>query len=188
MNTETKNKLMQKTKEHFALSGFEGSSIRQIASSCNVSTSVIYHYWKTQEEMLDSIFEEARKQLGVKRKLLKPVSKPKDLLKQRIEFQFDNSLDVVFILKYYAHFRSKFVKNSEGFVPKEAYTHILEVLKYGVSVGEFKDKDLTTQAKVITHAINGFVLEYFPQIPKGKAKSKLVNEITNFIYRAIIKT
>lgn len=187
MKTSTKIKLKNQIKKDFALGGIDNINIRKVASEVGTSTSIIYHYFDSQNQLLKEVFDDTKKQLGLKRKTLKTKTSTKLKLKQRILFQFKNAEDVVFILKYYTHFRKNFSKNNMGYVPKEAYTHILEVLKYGVKQGEFKNVKLQSQAKMITHCINGFVLEYYPKTPKDKALKVLATDITNFIYRAIIK-
>jgi AcrR family transcriptional regulator len=187
MSEKTKTIIKNTAKKEFSLGGIDQVSVRHIAEKCNISSSVIYHYWKSQDNLLKEIFTETRKNLGVKRKKLIVVIEPKSMLRQRVDFQFDNAVDVVFILKYYTHYRSTFKKNAEGYVPKKSYAHIVEVLESGVEIGEFANIELAKQAKIITHAINGFLLEYYPKIPKGSEKKLLVDDITNFIYRAILK-
>jgi hypothetical protein len=107
------------------------------------------------------------------------------MLKQRIEFQIDNQEAIVAVLKYYLAYRKKFKKFKNGFVPDKSALHIEEVLKYGLVTKEFIVDNLEDDAKVITHAINGFLLEYYPHVPKGKEKDELVCRIYQFLIRAL---
>jgi hypothetical protein len=40
-------------------------------------------------------------------------------------------------------------------------------------------------AKIMAHAINGFLLEYFPDTPKGKELNSLVSSLTEFLNRSM---
>ena len=187
MTKSTKQKITKDVIKTFSERGYGCVSMRTIATDLGISQSVIYHYFDSKDTMLNEIFETTRKSLGKKRKKLPNIKNTKKLLKQRVNFQFDNAQEVIFILKYYTQFRSNFKKNKQGYVPELAYEHIKEVLEHGVKSNEFKEVDIDMQAKIITHAINGFILEYYPKIPSKKNRKKIVNEITEFIYRGIKK-
>jgi hypothetical protein len=107
------------------------------------------------------------------------------MLKQRIGFQIDNQEEVVAVLKYYLAYRNNFKKFKNGYVPDKSALHIEEVLREGVSRNEFIIKNLEDDAKVITHAINGFLLEYYPHTPKGAERQQLINRIFNFLIRGL---
>lgn len=181
-----KQKIVNQTKKDFAEYGYEGVSLRNLAKELNIAQSSVYNHFSSKDQMLTEIFEQTRKDLGNYRKQPEDFDTTYSLLKNRIDFQFKHATDITFILKYYFHFRKNFDKNGNGFVPKTAYTHIKEVLEEGIARKEIKKvKNIEEDAKVITHAVNGFVMEYYPNVPKGKEKEKLVTEITDFIYRAL---
>lgn len=187
MSNNTKENIIRNVKKLFTIGGYDAVSIRDVARETGVSPSVIYYYYKDKDTMLEEIFEHIRKDLGEKRGKLPKAKNVREMLSQRIDFQFEQAEDVIYILKYYTHFRKKFRKNEKGYVPIQAYIHIKEVLERGVKDGAFVNKDIDIQAKVITHAVNGFVLEYYPRIPSKKDRKKLVKDISAFIYRAIKK-
>jgi hypothetical protein len=109
------------------------------------------------------------------------------MLKQRIHFQLDNQEAIVAVLKYYLAFRQTFPKHKAGFIPDKSALHIEEVLKYGLETKEFVVADLELDAKVITHAINGFLLEFFPHTPTQSERETIVTNLYSFISRAISK-
>lgn len=187
MKTNTKTKIINNVKSTFAQKGYEAVSIRSIAKELGLSQSVIYHYFESKDKMLYNIFEEVKTDLGKKRKNLVKPNNTQEMLIQRINFQLDNATDVLYILKFYAHFRDSFSKNAQGYIPMTAYKHTKEILNFGVEKKEFANKEIVEQSKVIAHAINGFVLEYYPHIPTGQERNNLVNGISNFIYRGILK-
>ena len=186
MTQETRAHILEHAKRQFALTGYAMLSMRNVASDTHISPSVIYHYFKDKDELLETIYTETNTNLGISRAALPDVKSAKLMMRQRVEFQIDHSEDVVFVLKYFLYNRKKFSRQQDhGFVPPKAYLHIEEVLHRGVESGEYIQMDVAAEAKVITHAINGFLLEYYPDQPKGSERKKLADGITNFINRSI---
>ncbi len=185
MNTH--DNIIKQAGKIFAKQGYEGVSMSIVANKSKIAKSVIYHYYKDKDMLLKEMFDHINTQLGVKRAHLPDLKTAEAKMRQIIRFQFENAPEVVTILKYYASFRDQFkAQETGGYVPTKAYLHIEEVLTFGVEKGEFQISNIAKDAKVITHAINGFVLEYYPLIPKGEELDTLIEDITNFILRALI--
>ena len=187
MTNNTQEKIIKEAMHLFATVGYESFSMRTLAKRINLSTSVLYHYFESKNDILKAAFEDTKSALGKRRPKLDDKSSLYSDIKSRVEYQLDNALDVTFILKYYLQYRDEFEKNAQGYVPKTAYKHILEVLEKAERNGEIKNLNLIDEAKVRTHAINGFVLEYYPNIPKSEEREKVSNSLTNFIYRSLKK-
>lgn len=186
MTQDTRTHIMEHAKRQFALTGYALLSMRNIAKDTKISPSVIYHYFKDKDELLRVIFDETSHRLGQERAALKVSKDARAMMHERVLFQIDHAEDVVFVLKYYLYNRKKFEKQSDkGYVPSKAYLHIEEVLERGVESGEFIELDIPSEAKVITHAINGYLLEYYPETPTGKEREDLAKTISNFILRSI---
>ncbi len=177
--------IIEKAAGIFARAGIENFSIRKLAKEIPISPSVIYHYFSDEQSLLNAMFDYLNTELGKKRVLLPNVKTASAMLKQRIEFQLDNQEAIVAVLKYYLAFRKTFPKFKNGFVPDKSALHIEEVLKFGMQTNEFHIVNLEDDAKVITHAINGFLLEYFPYTPEGKEKKQLIQRIYSFLIRAL---
>lgn len=188
MANDTQQHIYEAAKHIFAERGYDGLSMRTLAKDAGISLSVIYHHYPDKDILLKHIFDTTNTQLGLERKRLKTTNTMSDALLQRIEFQFKHIEAIVFVLKYYLHYRPSFQKNSTGFVPEKTSLHIEEVLEQGRQTGELRDDiDIVQEAKIITHAINGFLLEYFPANPKGQEKKELVRHLHAFILRSIAK-
>lgn len=185
MKQNTKEIILQKAVHVFALSGYEGFSIRTLAEKIPITPSVIYHHFEDKDALLKDMFDYLNKNLGKKRSELPKVTTASEMLRQRINFQIDNQESIVAVLKYYLAYREKFKRFKNGFVPDKSALHIEEVLRFGMETKEFFVKNLEDDAKVITHAINGFLLEYYPHTPKGKEKNELTDRIFNFLIRAL---
>jgi vacuolar-type H+-ATPase subunit I/STV1 len=132
------------------------------------------------------MYQHINTSLGQARALLPQTATADEMLRQRVAFQIDHAREIVAVLKYYLTYRSAFGYTGHGFVPEKAYEHMREVLARGQGTGEFAINDLDTEAKVMTHAVNGFLLEYHPYSPQGEEKKQLVETITGFLLRALV--
>ena len=185
MSITSKSDILQKTAHLFANKGYDGFSMRTLAQEIPITPSVLYHHFTDKDALLKAMYESLNKELGSKRAALKPEKSAFDMLKQRIAFQIDNQEQIVAVLKYYLAYRNDFKRFKDGFVPDKSALHIEEVLQYGMKTGEFHIVDMESDAKVIAHAINGFLLEYHPYTPTGKEKEELIERISSFLMRAL---
>lgn len=185
MKQDTKQIILQKAVRVFASSGYEGFSIRILAEEIPITPSVIYHHFDDKDTLLKEMFDFLNKNLGAKRSKLPKMVSASSMLRQRIEFQIDNQESIVAVLKYYLAYRKNFNRFKNGFVPDKSALHIEEVLQFGMQTKEFSFTNLEDDAKVMTHAINGFLLEYYPHTPKGKEKKELIERIFSFLLRAL---
>lgn len=183
----TKETIIQEATHVFASNGYDGLSMRLLAKKAKIAPSVLYYYFKDKDALLKVMFDQININLGKERRKLPPVQSTSEMLKQRIEFQLDHAEEIVAVLKFYLTYRKKFKKIPTGFVPDKAYLHIEEVLLFGTKTKEIEETDIQKQAKVITHAINGFLLEYYPSIPTDTEKAELIETIHAFLWRAIKK-
>lgn len=184
---KTKDKIAQKGLQLFAREGYEGLSMRRLADKTDISQSVIYHHFENKDVLLKYIFDNVNSGLGRKRAKLPETNNASEMMRQRIEFQLDHAEEIVAVLKYYLTFRKQFPKFKTGYVPAKTSLHIEEVLERGVATGEFIPMDIEKEAKVITHAINGFLLEFYPKKPEGIERRELIDSIHSFIMRSVEK-
>ena len=187
MTVNTKPLLLKKSKQLFAVNGYEGFSMRTLAKESGVGLSSIYHFFNDKDEILKEIFDDTNKQLGIARSKLVSSESVEEMLLDRIKFQFEYIEDVVYVLKYYLHFRQNFLKLDSGYLPVKGYLHIEEVLKAGVENGEFTidASQIGKEAKVIAHAINGYLLEYYPNPPKKSELEDVTASIHSFLMRSL---
>ena len=185
--SNTKENILTNAATLFAVSGYEGLSMRTLAKSAGITQSVLYHYFDSKETLLENLFNNLNHKLGEKRKQLKVLSSASALLKQRIEFQIDNAKEIVAVLKYFIYNRQNFPKYKGGFTPDKASLHMEEVLMLGRQTAEFNVYNLKEQAKAMTHAVNGYLLEYFPYVLKSREKKKVINSIHKFLINGLKK-
>jgi len=185
MPQTTKEEIISISRNQLAIYGIEGINARNISKKVGIAPSVLYYHFLNKEDLLKQVFFTTNNALGLARSMLKLPHLFKDALKQRIHFQFDHAEEITAVLKYYLHFRLFFDRNSRGFLPEKTYLHIEEVLSLGQERGEYNFPDIEKESKVIVHAINGFILEYFPSTLSEKEQELLVDQISNFTLRAI---
>jgi AcrR family transcriptional regulator len=184
---DTREKIIAIARQKFAFEGERAVGLREVAAAVGIAPSVLYYYFADKDALLAEVFKSTGLALGKLRRQLPPAKTASDMLWQRIEFQLDHAEEVLAVLKYYLKYRTQFPLVANGYVPVKAYRHIEEVLEFGVARGEFHCGDIASDAKVVTHAINGFILEYYPSIPKGAAKRKLISSIHTFLLQALKK-
>lgn len=164
--------------------------MRTISKELGMAQSVLYYYFPDKDSLLRTMFDETNTLLGKKRKALPPLRSFTRLLEQRIAFQFDQAEAVTAVLKYYLHARRTFKRQKGGgFVPEKAALHIEEILLRAQHEGVLlPDLDIAESAKVVTHAINGFVMEYYPEMPTGHERQSLIRSIATLLYPALTGT
>lgn len=187
MTKDTKLKIEQQTIRIFTTGGYEALSMRSLSEASGVNLSSIYYFFKDKDVLLEVVFNKLSKELGVERAKLPARKTAKKMLEDRIAFQFEHIEKVIFILKYYLHFRPQFLRLDSGYIPEKGYLHINEVIEKGLQTGEYTSKDPIEDAKIMAHAINGFLLEYFPDTPKSKELKKITSSIADFLDRAMQK-
>ncbi len=185
--TTTRHTIDIASKQLFTLRGYEGFTMRVLAKESGVSLSSIYHFYADKDALLKSLYEETNKFLGEQRAKQATAATASQMLLERIAFQFQHAEDVVFVLKYYLHFRSTFPKRVDGYLPPKAALHVEEVLAYGVKTGEYQldEAAIASEAKMVAHTINGFLLEYYPEQLEDTELSALCANIHDFVTRAV---
>ena len=185
MTKSTQITIENTAKTIFARGGYDALSMRTLSKESSIGLSSIYNYFEDKDELLKTIFDKINTNLGVQRKLLPKRNSAKKMLEDRISFQFKYIEDIVFVLKDYLHFRPSFLHIASGYIPAKAYLHIDEVITKGIETGEYYSSDEIADAKIMAHAINGFLLEYFPDTPRGKELKQLVLSLTDFLDRSM---
>jgi AcrR family transcriptional regulator len=177
------DELIQLTaKQLFAKLGYEGFSIRVLAHESGIGISSIYHFFTDKDILLGHIYTETNKKLGVARKELAPQPTAGQMLAQLITFQFEHIEDIVYVLKYYLHFRQDFAALPTRTLPPKSTLHIEEVIHKGIETGEFNisPDEIPGKAKVVAHTINGYLLEYYPEVPDKKELQEIISDIVGF--------
>lgn len=183
---DTRAAIIEHTIKLLAKDGPPSVSLRRLGQDVGIAQSAAYHHFANKEALLSAAFYHMAATLGVRVRELPPAPTFRGLLAQRIAFQFDNAPLIVAMLKYFMAERRQFRElDLGGYVPPQAYRHISEVIERGNVEGAWNIPRITDDAKVIVHAINGFVLEYYPDMPSAADRAELLGSIEDFIWRAL---
>jgi AcrR family transcriptional regulator len=183
---DTKATILEHTARLLAAGGPGHVSLRRVGQATNLAQSAVYHHFSNKDELLEAAQISIRQTLRADLMALPATDSTRDLLVQRINYQFDHAAHIVAILKYFMANREKFPELAEtGYLPARAYQHIIDVLDRGNQTGEFEVADPRATAKVIVHAVNGFVLEYFPARQAKTERTVLVESIADFVWKSL---
>jgi AcrR family transcriptional regulator len=181
-NNTTAAVIQTTAKRLFATYGYEGFSIRTLAKESGVGISSIYHFFQDKDVVLREIYAATNKALGEARSALPPQPSAEQMLEQLIAFQFEHSEDIVYVLKYYLHFRQDFAALPTRTLPPKSVLHVEEVIYKGIDTGEFqlRPDEVPAMAKVLGHTINGYLLEYYPDVPQPQELQEIISAIVSF--------
>jgi AcrR family transcriptional regulator len=183
---DTKTAIIEQAVMLLASGGPSYVSLRRIGQGTQLAQSAVYHHFQNKEALLEATFIYLGLTLRTALQALPPVESTHDLLVQRLQFQFDHADLIVATLKYFVDKRLQFPElATSGYIPAQAYQHIIAVIERGNVAGEWNIPDPRADAKVIVHAINGFVLEYYPAVPMPAQRQELIDSIASFVWRAL---
>ncbi len=184
-HSDTENKITLAAMHLVSRNGCNSLSMRDLAKEIPISASVLYFYFSDKDDLLLKMYLKANQLLGEARSQLVLLNSTEERFRQLVEFQLQNAELVVTVLRYYLYKRELFHAEGTGTLPEKATLHVEEILEFGIQRGDIHVEDLKTEAKVIVHAINGYLLEYFPYMPKGKEANSLIDGIVKFIMRSL---
>jgi AcrR family transcriptional regulator len=181
-HSETDTLIRKTAKQLFATYGYDGITMRTLAHESGVGLSSIYHFFTDKDVLLKAIYLDTNHRLGTERKALRPKPTAEQMLVQLINFQFEHIEDVVYVLKYYLHFRQDFAALPTKTLPAKSVLHVEEVVRKGIETGEFSvaSDEVAAKAKVIAHTINGYLLEYYPDTPHRNERQEMIRDIVSF--------
>jgi AcrR family transcriptional regulator len=179
-----KIEILERITHLFAVGGSEQLSMRSLAASVGVASSVLYYYFANKEELLTAMYDHNNRILGQERARLPEAATAREKLENCISFQFAHAERVVAVLKYYFAFRQDFAQHPDRTLPPKATQHIDEVLDFGIAAGAYAPRS-RSDAKVITHIINGYLLEIYPLQLSNKERTEITQQIADFIERSV---
>jgi AcrR family transcriptional regulator len=177
----TKQRIISATISSLALKGYEASSVRDIAAIVGVQSSVLYYYFQNKESLL----REARNDIVIRlhtatERMPKNVS-PRQYLLTHLLYQFKHRIEIVALLQYYMAVTDDFPISKYGYIPAQAYMHMVTYLQMNDVSSTSTKQSLMFRAKGIQHMVDGFLIEYAARSLSSSELTKLVKQLTNFI-------
>jgi AcrR family transcriptional regulator len=187
MKPSTAITIIEATIPLLAHRGYDGTSMRDVAEAAGVKPSVIYHYYPDKAALLRAVRVHCNVTLDTEMNALPAASDVSAFLRQRLEFQLVRMEMIVALLQYFMAAKADFPMQDGGYVPQRAYKHMRDIIERGTREGIYTSDDINMDAKITTHLINGFLLEYYPHKLTAKDRRALVESLARFIERALQK-
>lgn len=91
---KTKGQILDSSLKLFSLKGYNGTSISDIANEANISKGLIYNYFKSKKDIIDTIhqnmFLEIGEIMGVVEEINDPIKKLQAVISAAIRYSVDN--------------------------------------------------------------------------------------------------
>jgi AcrR family transcriptional regulator len=186
MTIHTKDEILQQTTKLLAREGSAGTSMRKVASAVGIEPSVIYNHFADKESLLRStrMFITSRLDVAMRETLANVATK--DMLRASLRFQIEQRELIVALLQYFMATRDDFPETEYGYVPARAYQHMTNLLQAGIDEGIYQSANVMLDAKLITHMVNGFLMEYFDRRLTSEQINSLADHLAEFIERSIV--
>jgi AcrR family transcriptional regulator len=185
VKVDTKTEILEQAVLILAKEGAVALSMRDLAQKVHIAPSVLYYHFMNKEQLLDSVFFYCIHSLQAQHTLPQSAKDFSVTLYQRLEFYYDRARYVVAILKYFLAHHDAFTPSENGYIPDRAYQPLTSLIEYGSDQGWITSHNPSTDAKVLLHALNGHILEYYPQLPEATARQELLRNVCDFAVRAL---
>jgi len=181
----TRHKILEATVESLAKRGSADTSMRHIAAVVGVEASVLYYYFPNKQSLVDATRTYIIQNLQTDVNNLFIEHNSHNFILDYIEYAFNNRVQLVALLQYFMSVADKFIDNGEGYIPQEAYSHLIRYIKLGVQEGRFNEEGIMFKAKTIQHLIDGFLVEYTGRKLTKAQIHHLANSLSLFIENAL---
>ncbi len=188
---DKKEKILYAAVRVFAKNGFYNSTVSQIAREAGVADGTIYIYFKSKDDILIQVFEEAMSViLSTLEEKMKNVNDPIKKLKIYIENHFElaaNYPDLAEVIQVELRQSAKFMKEYKN-EPFRHYLNIIrEIIQEGQEKGIFReDIEPGLMKRVIFGTLDEITLHW---VLKGKKYDlkPLVNKLHTVFLNGILK-
>ncbi len=188
---DKKEKILYAAVRVFAKNGFYNSTVSQIAREAGVADGTIYIYFKSKDDILIQVFEEAMSViLSTLQEKMKDVDNPVDKLRIYIENHFElatNYPDLAEVIQVELRQSAKFMKEYKN-EPFRNYLNIIrDIIMEGQREGIFReDVDPGLMKRVIFGTLDEITLHWVLKGKKYELKP-LVDKLHTVFLKGILK-
>jgi AcrR family transcriptional regulator len=188
-NTETKDRILLEAERLFAVGGYDGVSMRQIAEACGVAKANIYYYFEDKErlylEVLQSdmlalihVLDEAARQPGSARERISGIARSFwDLMRRK------HSL-IQFTMRQFGGMEQQL----RGLVQRyqdEMVGPIERVLEQGIRDGEVRPLNARLAAAALLGMLSVFVASYLLEMPVDAGHANTVDQSVDLFFDGV---
>lgn len=191
MVKKTRDRFIEVARSLFARQGVENTTMNDIATASDKGRRTIYTYFKSKTDIFNAVIENETEDLIKSLKLIvtmpeSPTRKLHDYVSVRLEKMCE-------IVSRNGSLRAGFfrdvrkVDRARAIISKKEISLLMSILQEGVHQGVFSIPDIKESAIVITNCIHGMDVPYIRNTltEYGIGKEKIVDLVTNLIYRGI---
>lgn len=160
LKEDVKNRILQSALKEFSQKGFIDASMRRIAHSAGVALGNVYRYFKSKDELFNSIMEPAFNECSV---LLDKVPKPR--FTDGINYTLPVTEVVDMFMKVYDTYKMEFltmVNKSKGTRfenVKEDFVRLIESRIKSEMVPQLKEKNIEIRDEFIIYILSSNTIE-----------------------------
>jgi AcrR family transcriptional regulator len=148
--TEKHIHILQKAEELFAQNGYEGTTVRDIATAADVNLAMISYYFGSKEKLIEVLFKERME--ATKLRMEAVVNNPSILPFQKLEILIDQYIERVFERQdfYKVMLAQQMLQKNDVIISfmkqyKLSYANLIdEVLQAGRRMNHFTKKEIDT--------------------------------------------
>ena len=191
-SVKTKQMLMEKARQLFAKSGFENTTMNDIAEASQRGRRTLYTYFSNKKEIYNAVIESELEGLYVQ--LQETVDK-EHTASDKLMLFFVTRLEIIKeVVKRNGTLRGDFfrdifrVDNVRKTIDKQELQFLKMILDEGVASGEFEMMDTMKTARIIHFALKGLELPYIRGVMSQDPKDAIDrNTVANLIFQGITK-
>ena len=188
----TKQLLMEKARQLFAKSGFENTTMNDIAEASQRGRRTLYTYFSSKKEIYNAVVESELESMYIK--LSSTVSKEHTASNKLMLF-FLTRLEIVKeVVTRNGTLRGDFfrdifrVENVRKTFDKQEIQFLKKILDEGVACGEFEIVDTINTARILHFALKGLEVPYIRGLMTNDPKDTIDRDIVaNIIFQGITK-
>lgn len=191
-SVKTRQMLMEKARQLFAKSGFENTTMNDIAEASQRGRRTLYTYFSNKKEIYNAVIESELERLYVQ--LQETVDKEHTATDKLMLF-FVTRLEIIKeVVTRNGTLRGDFfrdifrVENVRKTFDKQEIHFLKMILDEGVASGEFELLDTMKTARIIHFALKGLELPYIRGVMSQDPKDAIDrNTVANLIFQGITK-
>lgn len=184
MGTGTRNRILEEAARLFTEKGYEATSVQDLAEALGLSKAALYHHFRSKEEVLYEISQQALEGLLLEGKKALAVSDPKEALLRFMEgharFFEENRPFFVTMLQGLQSLSPE--KQRPIIALRDQYEEMVRtVLQRGMEAGVFRQVDVALAGRAVLSLLNWMVRWFHPGGPLR------AEEVARFYFDLILR-
>lgn len=191
-SVKTKQMLVEKARQLFAKSGFENTTMNDIAEASQRGRRTLYTYFSNKKEIYNAVIESELESLYLQ---MQETVEKEQTASEKLMLFFVTRLEIIKeVVTRNGTLRGDFfrdifrVENVRKTFDKHEINFLKMILDEGVAAGEFEVFDTTKTARILHFALKGLEVPYIRGVMTQNPKDSIDrNTVANLIFKGILK-